>query len=64
MFFKIILYLQQYYSIFIYWTRFWSHTYTFWEQIKSSSPLGETCTHGLNLDWKRFVTHQTVELIL
>lgn len=43
------------------WTAFWSHTYTDWEQIESPSPIGETNIHGLNLDWKRFCTHQTVE---
>ena len=43
------------------WTTFWSHTYTEWSQIESPAPHGEMCTHGLNLDWKRFVTDQTVE---
>lgn len=43
------------------WTAFWSHTYTEWEQIESPSWIGETNIHGLNLDWKRFCTHQTVE---
>lgn len=43
------------------WTAFWSHTYTDWSQIESPSPLGETNIHGLNLDWKRFCTHQTVD---
>lgn len=46
-----------------YWSRFWSHTYTDWSQIESPSPLGEMQVHGLNLDWKRFVTHQTMEFI-
>jgi len=46
-----------------YWTRFWSHTYTSWDQIESPSPKGETCTHGLNLDWKRFVTYQTIDFM-
>lgn len=43
------------------WATFWSHTYTEWSQIESPAPHGEMCTHGLNLDWKRFVTDQTVE---
>ena len=43
------------------WTAFWSHTYTDWSQIQSPAPHGETSIHGLNLDWKRFVTHQTIE---
>lgn len=46
-----------------YWTRFWSHTYTDWSQIESPSSIGENFVHGLNLDWKRFVTHQTIDFI-
>ena len=45
------------------WTKFWSHTYTDWEQIESPSPLGEMKLHGLTLDWKRFVTYQTGKFI-
>ncbi|OPJ57313.1 beta-galactosidase [Clostridium oryzae] len=45
------------------WTSFWSHTYTDWSQIESPSPKGETCVHGLNLDWKRFVTYQTTDFM-
>jgi beta-galactosidase len=43
------------------WTAFWSHTYTDWIQIESPAPHGETSIHGLVLDWKRFVTRQTVD---
>jgi beta-galactosidase len=43
------------------WTAFWSHTFTDWSQIESPSPIGEPLIHGLNLDWKRFVTHQTID---
>ncbi|WP_040950101.1 beta-galactosidase [Gorillibacterium massiliense] len=43
------------------WTAFWSHTYTDWGQIESPAPHGETQAHGANLDWKRFVTDQTVD---
>lgn len=43
------------------WTRFWSHTYTDWSQIESPSEIGEKRIHGLNLDWKRFVTDQTID---
>ncbi|KYD15151.1 beta-galactosidase [Caldibacillus debilis] len=42
------------------WTAFWSHTYTDWSQIESPSPIGENSIHGLKLDWKRFVTDQTI----
>ena len=43
------------------WGPFWSHTITDWEQVESPSPLGETMVHGQNLDWKRFVTDQTID---
>jgi len=42
------------------WGPFWSHTYSDWSQIESPSPIGESMVHGLNLDWKRFVTDQTI----
>lgn len=45
------------------WTAFWSHTYTSFDQIESPSPLGDTAVHGLNLDWKRFVTAQTADFL-
>ncbi|HEX3075804.1 MAG TPA: beta-galactosidase, partial [Lachnospiraceae bacterium] len=40
------------------WTKFWSHTYTDWNQIHSPVPHGENLLHGLTMDWKRFVSHQ------
>ena len=43
------------------WTCFWSHTYTSWSQIESPAPHGEKLVHAMNLDWKRFVTDQTVD---
>lgn len=43
------------------WTAFWSHTYTDWSQIESPGPLGERSLHGLNLDWKRYTTDQTID---
>lgn len=43
------------------WIGFWSHTYTDWSQIEPPLPRGESHCHGLSLDWKRFVTHQTVD---
>ncbi|WP_462405324.1 beta-galactosidase [Gracilibacillus sp. Marseille-QA3620] len=42
------------------WGPFWSHTFTDWEQIESPSKNGENTVHGLNLDWRRFVTDQTI----
>ncbi|MFW6155550.1 MAG: beta-galactosidase [Planctomycetota bacterium] len=43
------------------WTAFWSHTYTDFEQIESPAPHGELSVHGQNLDWKRFVTDITID---
>lgn len=45
------------------WTKFWSHTFTDWEQIVSPGTLGDTGLHGLTLDWKRFVTYQTTNFM-
>lgn len=42
------------------WATFWSHTYTSWTQIESPAPHGETQVHGLNLDWRRFVSERTI----
>lgn len=39
------------------WTGFWGHAYTAWEQVES----GDGSVQGLSLDWKRFTTHQTVQ---
>ncbi|WP_018750130.1 beta-galactosidase [Paenibacillus sanguinis] len=43
------------------WTAFWSHTYTSWTQVESPAPHGETMVHGQNLDWRRFVSDQTID---
>ena len=45
------------------WCRFWGHAFTDWGQIESPSPHGQTQIHGLALDWKRFVTHQTADFL-
>ena len=45
------------------WANFWSHTYTDWSQVHSPCPVGETSVHGLDLDWRRFVTHQTIDFM-
>ncbi|MBQ0001330.1 MAG: beta-galactosidase, partial [Clostridiales bacterium] len=44
-------------------TTFWSHTYNSFDQIESPSPRGEMSVHGLNLDWKRFVTERTRDFL-
>lgn len=46
-----------------YWTTFWSHTYDSFDQIEPPGALTETGIHGLNLDWNRFVTRQTISFI-
>lgn len=46
------------------WLNFWSHKYTDWEQIESPSSKGEGSIHGLNLDWKRFVTDRTFDFMM
>ena len=52
------------------WTAFWSHTYTDWEQLEAPGwwtgerALGEISIHGLTLDWKRFMTDLTTDFML
>ncbi|MDA3961375.1 MAG: beta-galactosidase [Planctomycetota bacterium] len=41
------------------WARFWSHTFASFDQITAL----DGSVHGLTLDWKRFVTHQTTDFI-
>lgn len=42
-------------------TSFWSNTYTEWSQIHA--PQNKDAPHGLQLDWKRFTTHQTADFL-
>lgn len=44
-------------------TTFWSHQYQSFEQIEAPSRIGESSLHGLTLDWKRFVTDQTIDFM-
>jgi beta-galactosidase len=37
-----------------YWSAFWGHTYTSWEQIEPPYADGERAIHGLNIDYRRF----------
>lgn len=47
-----------------YWSSFWSHSYSSWDQITSSiEGIGETAHHNLILDWKRFTTDQAVDFM-
>jgi beta-galactosidase len=41
------------------WTAFWSHTYTDWEEIDWIDDV----VHGLVYDWRRFVSDQTADFI-
>lgn len=43
---------------------FWGNRYSDWEQVLPPSPLGEHKVHGMDLDWKRFVTDQTIDFYL
>ena len=43
------------------WTGFWSHTYTDWDQIHAPSRIGENTLHGQKLDWRRFVSDQMLD---
>jgi len=45
------------------YTSFWSHTYSDWDQVESPAPHGESGVHGHNLDWRRFVTDRTVDFM-
>lgn len=45
------------------WTKFWSHDYSTWEEINPPSTYGETSIDGLDIDWKRFVVDQTVDFM-
>ena len=44
-------------------TKFWSHDYPDFDYVESPSPHGENSVHGLKLDWKRFVSHQTIDFM-
>ena len=46
-----------------YWTTFWSHRYSDFSQIEPPSELSDMGIHGLNLDWRRFVTEQTIDFM-
>jgi len=46
-----------------YWTTFWSHNYDSFDQIEPPGVYTDTGIHGLNLDWRRFITEQTMSFI-
>lgn len=43
------------------WTRFWSHTYTDWSQIMPPRADTERLTHGLNVDYFRFMNESQLD---
>lgn len=45
------------------WATFWSHRYSFFEDIEDPHLGGETGVHALNLEWHRFVTDQVVDFM-
>ncbi len=45
------------------WSAFWSHTFTSFDQIDPPSSLGETSLYGLNLDWKRYTSYITCDFM-
>ena len=47
-----------------YWSAFWGHTFTDWEEIDApGDPYHETAMQGLTVDWMRFVTDQTIDFM-
>ena len=46
-----------------YWSTFWSHNYTSFDQIEFPSSRGETVIHGLNVDFRRFVSDMTIDFM-
>ncbi|MGI5900284.1 MAG: beta-galactosidase [Christensenellales bacterium] len=44
-------------------TDFWSHRYNSFDQIEAPSKYGESSVDGLTIEWKRFVTVQTMDFM-
>ncbi len=45
------------------WARFWSHTYTSFDEVEAPGAISETAINGLWLDWWRFTTYQTTDFM-
>lgn len=45
------------------WTAFWSHTYSSFDEIDPPSSRSDLVTHGRNLDWKRFISDMYIEFV-
>jgi len=47
-----------------YWNGFWSGNISDWSEIEAPSPIGRgENSQPLLLDWKRFITHQTIDFM-
>lgn len=46
-----------------YWSTFWSHTFDRFDQVEPPTHLTDRDMHGLNLDWRRFVSNQTLDFM-
>lgn len=46
-----------------YWSSFWSHKYTDWDEIESPAPHGETAVHALALDYQRFYSDLSIDFL-
>ena len=46
-----------------YWSTFWSHTYSSFEQVEPPYENGETSIAGLTLDWQRFTSYITLDFM-
>lgn len=46
------------------WNDFWGHRYSDWAEVESPSTRGECSNPSLDLDWRRFVDHQSLDFFL
>jgi beta-galactosidase len=46
-----------------YWSSFWSHKYSNWEEIESTAPHGEMSVHALELDYQRFYSDLSIDFL-
>lgn len=46
-----------------YWATFWSHRFSSFDEIEAPADLTDTRLHGLNIDWRRFTTAQTIDFM-
>lgn len=45
------------------WTAFWSHKYSSFDEIVPPSHRSDKIIHGRNLDWKRFISDKYIEFM-